>query len=356
MLTLCAIACYLTQPVPAARVDGTWRALPSLPMAISNNAATSVVHGDGSTTLYSFMGIEDPLDQESITPASFRLDIGPDGSPGDWRRIADAPRLGGFAKIGASAIAVGDRVFLIGGYTAPPPPTRETTEHRLFEYLPDEDRYVRRADVPTEVDDTVVGVYQDRFIFVVSGWHGPINNNTRSVQFYDVQSDTWTQATQIPGPGLFGHAGDVVGDRIVFADGVVVPFAIASRAFVGTIDADNPASIDWREIDAHPGRATYRAAASQGGDAGEVIIVGGTDNPYNISGTGYNGEASHPLDQVMALDPISGAWRTLRIAGNRPATMDHRALVRVGHGDWAIIGGMREAGVATGACWLLDRE
>ena len=48
--------------------------LPPLPLALSNNAVTSVDNGDGTFTLYSFMGITDPTNFTTITAASFRLD------------------------------------------------------------------------------------------------------------------------------------------------------------------------------------------------------------------------------------------------------------------------------------------
>jgi len=328
--------------------DAAWSDLPPLPVAISNNAVASVVRDDGTATIYSIGGITSPHRPPNITPLSYALDL-PGGA---WRRIADEPLLNGRAKIGASAVAIDGRVYLVGGYSVAG--LSETTEKRLFEYDPEADAWVGRADVPVEVDDTVVGVYQDRYLYLVSGWHGPVRNNVPNVQVYDTRSDSWTQATPIPDPlpGLFGHAGAIVGDRIVYMDGVrtVGGFRISARAFVGRIDPTGSGdvdAIDWREIAPHPGLPTYRAAASQSPTPnGRMLLVGGTDNPYNFSGIGYDRRPSTPLDQVISLDPITGVWNTLDVAGKPLPTMDHRGLVPV-PGGWAIAGGMIAPRTAT---------
>jgi len=339
---------------PAVGQDGAWEELPSLPITIANNAVTSVDQGNGQTTIYSFMGIEEPRNAGTITPASFRLNV-----PGSqWQPIADAPLLNGRAKIGASAVTVKGMVYLIGGYTVDR--RSETTEHRLFRYDPDIDDYVQLADVPVEVDDTVAAVYQDRYIYLISGWHGPVNNNVLNVQVYDPKSDTWAQATPIPGPsrGLFGHAGTIIENRIIYGDGVRTGggFHINDRVFVGTIDPageGDVTSIDWIEVAAHSGSPTYRAAASQGpANRCWMLLIGGTDNPYNFNGTGYNGEPSEPLDQILAYKPATDQWCTLAAIGDHQPTMDHRGLVRAGS-TWVTVGGMVAPGQATDKVYRL---
>ena len=320
--------------------------LPALPIAVSNNAVTSVHHDDGSYTLYSFMGTTVPT-ASITTPNAFRYD----SNNAAWTQIANAPRLAGRAKVGASAISVAGEVYLIGGYTLGP---NERTEERLFRYNATTDDYTQLASVPTAVDDTVVGVYDDRFIFLVSGWHGPVNNNVLNVQSYDTITDTWEQATPLPGPGtgVFGHSGTLIGNRLITTDGTVLDgsFQITDKLYVGELEpfvGTHPADISWTELAPHPGLPTYRAAASQGdwGD-GRMLMLGGTDNPYNVSGQGYNGQPSFPLDQALLFDPISFDWQTVSIVGDYIPTMDHRGLVRAGDG-WATIGGMTEPGVVT---------
>ncbi|HED53845.1 MAG TPA: hypothetical protein ENJ00_06555 [Phycisphaerales bacterium] len=338
-----------------AAQDGRWEALPSLPEAVSNNAVTSVDHGDGTWTIYSFMGIRPPaLGLAQATLESRKLDW----PGGVWEPIADAPADSrGRAKIAASAVTVAGEVYLIGGYS---PARNEITEKRLFRYNQDTDDYTELAPVPFEVDDTVPAVYQDRYIYLISGWHGPANDNIANVQLYDTHLDTWQQCTPIPGPfdGLFGHTGGISGDTLLYCDGAVSNggFLISDSFYTGVIDPNDPTQIAWTKRPPHPGEPTYRAAAGQGTlDHGSVLIVGGTDNPYNTSGGGYDGNPSLPLHQVLAYTPDSDRWTVLHIAGDKPDTMDHRNLVRLGDG-WAIVGGMTSPQHATATCWMLTIE
>jgi len=338
----------------AAAPDAFWSQLPAYPIAISNNAVTSVRHADDSTTIYSFMGIRNPTARRTITAASYKLTI----PGGDWQRIADAPLLDGLAKIGASAVTIAGRVYLVGGY-AVRPDGREVTEPKLYRYEPTGDRYVDLGPVSSEVDDTVAAVYRDRYLVLISGWHGPLNRSIRRVQFYDTVDGVWLRATQIPGPrpGLFGHAGGIAGDEILYLDGASngTNFPISNRVFAGRItlaDGDQP-TIDWRELAAHPGSPTYRAANSLSPTfGGHLLIVGGTDNTYNFNGSGYDGEPSQPLDQVLVYDPNASTWAAVSTFGEHQATMDHRGLVRVGRG-WSTVGGMIAPGLATDRVYRL---
>lgn len=334
----------------SAETTGSWSQLADYPIPITNNAVTSVCDG-GGCVLYSFMGMSTPPNSSSITAASYKL-MSPGTGP--WIQIADAPLLNGNAKIAASAVTCNGQVYLIGGYTVG---GGEVTEHRLFRYDDAGDTYVLLTDVPTEVDDTVAVVYQDRYIYLISGWHGPINNNTNAVQVYDTTTDVWQQATPIPVSGRFGHAGGQVGGRLMFIDGAAATFGfpIVHSTLVGQIDPGDPSIIAWTEMDASPFSPTYRAANSLGSLAsGRILFVGGTDNPYNFNGTGYNGQPSNPLAQVMAYDPADDSWSLIDDTNGQPhtATMDHRGLVSF-DGGWATVGGMTGPGAPTDAVNLL---
>ncbi len=350
-LSVAVLVCCGLSLNGAAAIELCVTRLPNLPEHLTNNAVTSVQNSDGSYSLYSFTGIagETVLGTNAMLRA-YRLDT----SGGGWTAIADAPgiRVGQNPrpKVGASAVTVAGEVYLLGGYSIP---GAEITERRFYRYDPVADDYVELADVPTEVDDTVVGVFQDRYIYTVSGWHGPSNNNTQEVQVYDTLNNTWENATSIPGPfrGLFGHAGGLIGDKIIAFDGVKTTggnFTIDDSVLVGQIDPNDLTNISWQELPAHPGAPTYRAAASQVATAdGRLLVIGGTDNPYNYTGIGYDGIPADPLDQALLFDPETGVWEELAMVGDPLATMDHRGLVSVGDNMWATIGGMVEPRIAT---------
>jgi len=349
MRTLQVLAFLLLMSTSAAgqTLTGSWAALTAYPVPVTNNAVTSTCD-QGGCTLYSFMGMTDPLNRATGTAAAYKL-----SSPGtgSWQQIADAPLLNGDPKIAASAVTVAGEVYLIGGYTIAN--IFETTEHRLFRYDPVGDSYIELAEVPTEVDDMVVGVYQDRYIYLVSGWHGPAGSNVTNVQVYDTVTDGWQQATPIPISGRFGHAGGLIGDRLLFIDGARAGgnFPIQQETVVGRIDANDTTQITWSQPGPSPFSQTYRAANGQSDlGCGSMLFVGGTDNSYNFSGNGYNGSPSNPLDQVIVFDPYTQVWAqvddSLGIA--RTPTMDHRGLAFFDDG-WVTVGGMTGPGAATNA-------
>ena len=115
-------------------------------------------------------------------------------------------------------------------------------------------------------------------------------------------------------------------------------FTPSFECWQGEISTDDHRRIDWKPVMTHPGMARYRMAAS-GDDQGRVFFAGGSTNPYNFDGTGYNGLPSEPESGVFSYDFESGMWMC---HGDLPiATMDHRTMLS--HGGWLyIVGGMRE--------------
>lgn len=327
-----------------------WDPLPSLPGPISNNAAVAVPPGGA---VLSLMGITDPADPASITREVWML------APrsGAWERLPDAPPWLGRGRIAANAASVGGRIFLLGGYTVEPATGEEQTDPRLLELVKEKEWVWReRTPPPIPVDDTVVGVYKDRWLYLVSGWTGPEKTNTTAVQVYDAATDSWQQAAPIPGAGVFGHGGGVVGDSLVCFGGAKIEatrdgraFVLSRSAYAARLDAANPAQLEWFPIDVPRGAMLYRPAVSASG--GRLLVVGGTDNPYNIDGVGYNGAPAEPSGMVFVLD-AELEWHEFEVVGVKPATMDHRAIVPFDDG-WAVVGGMTAPGEATNGAWRL---
>jgi len=309
--------------------------IPALPAAMSNNAVASIdVAGD--TYLFSFMGLKGGVSHEHISRAAYRLRLGDSA----WQRLDSVPVSRG--RLAATAASAAGYVYLFGGYSVAASGA-ERSEAENFRLDPVMGTYSRIADMPVPVDDSVSLVYQDRFIYLISGWHD--DNNQSLVQMYDAWNDSWSLATTYPGTPVFGHAGGIVGAQMVVIDGVAITgvrdgkrqFGTVSEGWLGQINPDNPLDIAWKRLPQLPGRGHYRMAG--GGDpvAGLAIFVGGTDNAYNYNGTGYNGAASMPTAHSFAWDFNAQLWRLLP---DRPiATMDHRGLVRAGN-RWVTIGGM----------------
>jgi hypothetical protein len=68
----------------------------------------------------------------------------------------------------------------------------------------------------------------------------------------------------------------------------------------------------------------------------KIVFIGGSDNPYNFNGIGYNGQASSPDNGVWIYDIKTHGWQVKTMSN---ATMDHRGLLLVDD-QLLTIGGM----------------
>ena len=308
----------------------------SLPMATANNAVATL-EVNGTPYLYSFSGLGPGKARADIHSRAFALDL----QNGEVEVLDLVP--GGKDRLASIAVGLGGRIFIFGGYTVAADGSEVSTPE-VFAFDPETFEYQARAPMPLPVDDMVAFAYAERYIYLVSGWHD--NGNVADVQVFDTWEDRWFAATPYPGPPVFGHAGGIVGNRFVIADGVAVlgrdaagrrQFGISEAAYMGVIDPEDPSVIRWQALPKHPGPALYRMAAVGSDRLGRIIFAGGSPNPYNFNGIGYDGEPSPPSAVVFACDPAAGVWLDL---GQKPvATMDHRGLLEVGDRFYTI-GGM----------------
>jgi hypothetical protein len=197
--------------------------------------------------------------------------------------------------------------------------------------------------IPVPVDDAVAGVFDNRYIIVVSGWSQ--KDNVADVQVYDTLRDRWAKSTPIPGRPVFGHSGAIAGNIIVYCGGAYiapagskVKYEMSNECWRGKIKRHNASKIEWSKIADHPGKANYRMAAAAWEK--KIVFTGGTDNPYNYSGIGYNGVPSSPSVSTFSWDTKNSRWESL--PDHPHPTMDHRAMARGARGLF-VIGGM-EAG------------
>ena len=315
-----------------------WQAAPPLPRPVSNNAVAAVATSHGPA-VFSFLGLDSTVRWNGVVNWTFRWNAGEQS----WREIAPVPGPG---RLAATAQAVGGRVFVFGGYTV----AQDGTERSLpnVDILdPESGEWSAGAPIPVPVDDAVSGVWRDSLIYLVSGWHD--QDNVPNVQLYDPATDTWQQATPIPGRPVFGHAGGIAGNSILYIDGVRTNpdrprFAMEGGSWCGDINPDDPTQITWRRITDHPGPPLYRAGAV--GLDGTVIFAGGTNNPYNYDGIGYNTWPAEPRRAVFRYDLEADRWRGW--GELRQPVMDLRGIVVAG-GRLVIAGGM------SSAQWVSDR-
>ena len=303
---------------------------------VANNAAA--LHGG---KIYSFAGLGAGKTWRDVHAKAYAC------SPKNQSCETLPPLPDGKGRLAATAQTIGDLIYIFGGYTVAEDHTEVSTPE-VFAFDPKSKTYTRRADIPVPVDDSVSYVYQDRYIYLISGWHK--DTNVADVQIYDTKEDSWTAATDWPGAPVFGHAGGGVGNIMVICDGVeIIPpkdenarrtFETISACWRGEIDESDKTKINWTRLPQLPGKGLYRMAAAGVPSRNLVLFAGGSDNAYNYSGIGYNKIPSAPSAHVWAYDIADEKFITFK---DKPkATMDHRALIDLGNGRFAILGGMGE--------------
>lgn len=324
--------------------------IPPLPVPHANNAVAATVLHD-QLHVFSFAGLKAGKTWRDTSRQAYMFVEGRAG----WERLPDLPVDVG--RLAATAQAVGDRIYYFGGYTVAEGGS-ETSTPENFAFNPFKRTYERIADMPVPTDDAVSFVYADRYVYLVSGWHN--TDNIRDVQAYDTHTNKWFRATDYPGSPVFGHAGGIVGNRFVIADGVAVfgtreagdrRFETVNEGWMGIIDPDDPAKITYRRLPQLPGRGNYRMGGAGDVAGNRVLFVGGTSNAYNYNGIGYNGQPSRPTAHVFAWDFNADNW--VAYPDKPTPSMDHRGLVKLG-GRWFTIGGMVGEQQVTGAALATD--
>ncbi|WP_251359860.1 hypothetical protein [Kangiella sp. TOML190] len=307
---------------------------------ISNNAVAVAYRtdqkGNREAWLYSFNGLMQGKSWRDVSSNAFAVNP----LTAESKELPPVP--GSSGRLASIAATVSNQIYIFGGYTVAQDHTEVSTP-QVYRFAPRAETYQLVTQMPTPVDDSVALVYQNRYIYLVSGWHN--NGNVSLVQVLDTKDMSWHQATPYPGAPVFGHAAGMVGNQMVIADGVKVlkvingkrHYGINPESYLGVIDENNFRKIRWQKLPEHPGAARYRMAAAGINTLNQVVFVGGSDNPYNFNGIGYNGVPSQPNDLMFAYDLSNSTWQEL--GRHTPATMDHRGLLKV-EGEFYILGGM----------------
>ena len=212
------------------------------------------------------------------------------------------------AKSGGDLVACRNKVYYIGGgNTAIATGTSET-----FVYDPATGIWTALADIPTPVTGNVAECYRDSLIYcMMGGW----NTYETLIQVYNVNTNTWSQATQISsGNGRRSFAGGILGNKLFVCAGFSGSFR--NDFWVGTINPLNPLQITWQQ------RTNIAVATSRpGGTAimGKFYVVMG-----EINGGSGN-------DSVAIWDTTTSAWiyrdgkpnRTNNLSGSISASITY---------------------------------
>ncbi len=306
---------------------------PAMPAAVSNNAVASL---KGGFELFTQHGRRSEGTQASVTNQVYVMTF---SHSGRWSTGRPVPGVAG--RLNASAGGAKGVISLMGGFVV----DNQGGEIILPDvnvYEPGARRWSRGKDIPVPVDSAVTGVTHDRFVYLIGGRspNGPVNN----VQVYDVEKDTWSQATAFPGTPAFGMAGGIADENIVIVDGAkpgpeAGPRYIASdEGWLGKVDKKDPTKIEWSKLPPHPGTARFGIAGGGADHEHRIYFSGGTTTPHDFKGVSYDGKPPDVSAFTFAYDLHGHRWETINENTYDPRA-DGRGLLETPLGP-VVLGGM----------------
>jgi len=312
--------------------------IPPMPSAVTSNAAASLRNG---LEVYSLMGIGTKKTWDDVSNKMYVLGL----RSGKWIEGRPVPGVAG--RLGASAVGVKGQVFLFGGYTLDGQ-GNEFVWGDVNSYVPQEHRWYRAEDIPTPVDSAVIGVTHDRYIYLVGGRskNGPVN----LVQVYDAEKNTWSQATAFPGTAVFGHAGGIADEVIVYVDGAKKQadsgkYVASDECWMGKIDHKDPNKIEWSKLPAHPGPARFGIVAGAGEHDHRVLFSGGTTAPHNFKGLDSEGKQAELSPVTFVFELHGNRWETIT-EDTYDVRADSRGIVFTPLGPLVVGGTLKNSAVS----------
>jgi N-acetylneuraminic acid mutarotase len=275
--------------------------IPPMPGAVTSNAVASL---KGGIEVYSMMGMGTKKTWDDVSNKMYLLRF----RSGKWIEGRPVPGVAG--RMGASAVGAKGQIFLFGGYTIDGQ-GNEYVVGDVNAYIPQDTRWYRAKDIPTPIDSAVIGVTHDRYVYLIGGRsrNGPVNN----VQVYDAEKNEWSQATPIPGTPVFGHAGGITDDTIVYVDGAKKDasgkYVASDECWMGKIDHKDLNKIEWSKLPAHPGPGRFGIVA--GAAEHIVLFSGGTTAPHNFKGLDADGKLAELSPFTFAYELHGKRWETI---------------------------------------------
>jgi N-acetylneuraminic acid mutarotase len=322
--------------------------LPALSVPVTDNAVAAMKN-HGHWTLYSFMGIGAKKTWDDITPASYALE------PGAKKWELTRPVPGPVGRIGVAAVAARDHIFLFGGFVADRG-GRGTAVPDVNVYEPSADRWWRGADMPVPVGDAVAGVFMNRFIYILGGRAN--NGAAVNVQIYDAEKNKWRQGAPLPSYGVFGHAGAIVDDTILYVDGVFTEaspngprFVSTDECWYGKINHGNPTKIRWERLPNHPGDARFNIAAGGSQKDEKIYFSGGSAEGYDYTGRTNDGKTAVPSPMTFDFDLRRKEWEVIDDSTPHPIMNQHGLLVT--DDGVVLIGGMEQGSTVSSQVTLI---
>lgn len=200
-----------------------------------------------------------------------------------------------------SVAPLGDRVYLLGGLTAPGARGMAPGARTLWVYHPGEDRWRAAGETPFDVHHTTLVGVNGR-LYVLGGYDGASSQPTDRVHVYDPATTRWTAGPPMPTPrGALASA--LLQGRIHTIGGTVARAAALDRGVhnvdvrggsVGTHEVFDPVRGTWERLPPMPTPRNHHVAGALDG----VIVV-----------SAGRGGQSRKITTTEIWDPREQAWR-----------------------------------------------
>jgi hypothetical protein len=212
---------------------------------------------------------------------------------------------------GIKTVQIGGKIYIPGGQKG-----TFHTSSALFIYDIEADTIGRGADLLESCSGYAIGTYGDSLIYVMGGNKTIPNSITefiKTVQIYNIHTDTWKYGTTISGDSKGEIVGSICGNRIVLT-GATTSKATLTEVNIGIIDPSDPYKIKWRIGEDYPSANYYRMASCSwyGKDKKYVFFSGGMkdENGYNICKSetwAYNVENNNWIKYPNKIFPVGSA-------------------------------------------------
>jgi len=318
-----------------------------MPAPVTNNAVTSVQIG-GKHFVYSFGGLDATKLFSGINLRSFKYDVSSD----QWSELPSLPDTLG--KIASAASTVKGKIYIIGGYHVYEN-RRESSSNKVHIFDPETDTFLPDgASLPVPIDDHVQAVWEDKLIYVISGWSN--TENVNNVQIYDPAGDKWMEATpvaDVPEHKVFGSQGTIIGNKIYYAGGAGNRennnYPVKTFLRIGEIDPNDPTQIHWTSFEDVKARI-YRPGAAVYNNM--PLWIGGSSISYNYNGISYTGVPVKPLLTGIYYDTDLGVL--IDVPLRLPQVMDLRGIASIGNNKYIIAGGILPGQIVSNKTYLIQ--
>jgi hypothetical protein len=189
-------------------------------------------------------------------------------------------------KAGGDLVACGNKLYYIGGGNSAI--AIGTADNYVYD--PITGVWIQIAGLPTPVSGNVAEAYRDSLIYcMMGGW----NSYENIIQVYNVNTNTWAQATPMPGGnGRRSFAGGILGNKLFVCAGWS---GISRNDFwIGTINQNDHLQITWQQ------RTNIAVPTSR---PGGTAILG---KFYVVMGEVDGGSAN---DSLLIWDTTTNVWQ-----------------------------------------------